>query len=116
MSRASRRQKTEHQLRLLEEQFTENLIVALKKCASGQWGMFTPGFFLKSKVKDHPLLGQGDEIMRLRRELGIAEDFPLFQRYLFYRQLRSSNTAGEPKLALQFLTEIGVEPDNDGHL
>jgi hypothetical protein len=109
VSRATRIRKTEHQLRLLEEQFTENLIVALKKCASGQWGMFTPGFFFRSKVKDHPLLGQGDEIMRLRRELGIVEDFPLFQRYLFYRQLRSSNTPGEPKLASQFLRELGLD-------
>src|SRR5882672_796691 len=99
MSRASRRQKAEHQLRLLEEQFTADLTVALKTCASGQWGMFSAGFFLKSKGKDHPLLGQGEEITRLRRELGVTDDFPIFQRYLFYRQQRSSNTLGEPKLA-----------------
>ena len=70
-------------------------------------GMFSHNEFLKSKVAD-ALLDQGEEIVRLRRELGGSEVFPLYQRFLYFRQLRSSNTPGEPKLALQFLTELGV--------
>src|SRR5579862_7669451 len=82
MSRATRRQKAEHQLRLLEEQFTADLIVALRTCASTEWGMFSQNEFLKSKAADH-ILDLGDEIMRLRRELGVKDDFPLLQRYRF---------------------------------
>jgi hypothetical protein len=100
-----RRQRTEIQLRLLEEEFTENLIVALRKCASGEWGMFSHNHFLGSKEAD-PLVNQGEEIVRLLRQLGVEEDLPVFQRYLFYRRLRSSNTPGEPKLALEFLREL----------
>ena len=100
MSKATRRQKTEHQLRLLEGQFPANLIVALRKCASGEWGMFSRNALLGSK-EANPLLNQGEEIVRLRRELGIEEDVLLFQRFLYYRRLRSSNTPGEPKLAMK---------------
>jgi len=77
--------------------------------------MFSQNEILKAKAAD-PLLEQGDEIMRLRGKLGVEEEFPPFQRYLFYRKLRSSNTPGEPKLALQFLTELGVELNDDGHV
>ena len=127
MSRATRRQKTEQRLRLLEAQFTETLIAALKDCASGRRGIFgqndksiaceppSLGEILKSKDAEF-LLAQGEEIVRLRRDLGVEEEFPLLPRYLFYRQLRSSNTPGEPKLALEFLTEIEIELHVDGHL
>ncbi len=40
MSRAARRQKSEVQLRNLEEQFSVDLVVALRECAAGTWGMF----------------------------------------------------------------------------
>jgi len=36
---------------------------------------------LKSKVGES-LMAQGEEIMRLRRELGYTDGFPLFERYL----------------------------------
>jgi hypothetical protein len=118
MSRMTRIQKTEHQLRLLEKQFTENLIVALRNCAAGKWGVFghndigvaaeprTLQEVLKSKEAEI-LLGQGDEIMRLRRQLGEIGDFQPYERYLYYRRLRSSNSPGEPKLAIRLLQELG---------
>jgi hypothetical protein len=119
MSRATRRQKTEHQLRLLEEQFSENLIVALRNCAAGKVRIFGHDDMsiaaepralqdvLKSKEAE-TLLGQGDEIMRLRRQLGETEDFQPYQRYVYYRRLRSSNSPGEPKLAIRLLQELGT--------
>ena len=62
--------------------------------------------WLTSKAFER-LLEVGDEIERLRRELGYTETFPLFKKYLEYRQMRGSNAPGEPKLAVQFLEEIG---------
>ena len=110
MSRSARHQKFEAQLRTLEQQFSTDLIKALRDCAAGKWGMF--GRYdaalesehpylrdrLKSKVAEN-LIAQGEEIVRLRQELGYVEPFSPFERYLHYRQMRSANTPGEPKLA-----------------
>jgi hypothetical protein len=54
------------------------------------------------------LIEDGEAIRRLRNELGYAEPFSPFERYLHYRQMRSANSPGEPKLALQFLAELGI--------
>ena len=62
---------------------------------------------LESKVAES-LIAQGEEIVRLRRDLGCTDGFPLFERYLEYRQMHSANTPGEPKLAEQFLQELGM--------
>lgn len=62
---------------------------------------------LKSKVAEE-LLGAGEEIERLRRELGITESYPPFKRFLEYGQMKGSNVPGEPKLAVQFLKELGT--------
>ena len=62
---------------------------------------------LKSNVAQK-LVEDGDEIERLRRELRYAESVRPFRRYLEYRQMRGSNTPGEPKLAMRFLEELGV--------
>jgi hypothetical protein len=119
MSRSNRRNKSKSQLRMLEQRFSTDLIKALKDCAAGNWGMFgrndaalesEPRLLrerLKSKAAEN-LIEQGEEIVRLRRELGYTDGFPLFERYLEYRQMRSANTPGEPKLASQFLTELGI--------
>src|ERR1017187_3184345 len=40
MSRSARRQKSEAQLRTLEDQFSTDVVAALKECAAGRWGMF----------------------------------------------------------------------------
>ena len=41
MSRSGRRQKSEAQLRTLEDQFSTDLVAALKECAAGRWGLFS---------------------------------------------------------------------------
>jgi hypothetical protein len=98
----------EGQLRLLEEQFTADLIATLRDCATGRWGIFGHNEILKSQEAE-VLLGQGEEIVQLRRQLGEADDFQPYQRLLYYRQWRSSNAPGEPKLALEFLRELGLQ-------
>jgi len=119
MSRTARRQRTEEQLRSLEEQFSTNLIAALRECAAGTWGMFGQSDLvikaqpqplsemLKSRVAEG-LIAEGDEIERLRQELGFTEPFQAFKRFLEFRQMRGSNVPGEPKLATQFLKELGA--------
>jgi hypothetical protein len=39
MSRSVRREKSEAQLRTLEDQFSDDLVAALRECAGGRWGM-----------------------------------------------------------------------------
>lgn len=112
MSRAARRQKSVAQLRSLEEQFSTDLIAALRECAAGAWGMFGQNDLViewsRPKIVDK-LIQDGDEIEELRRELGFTEPFQPFKRFLELRQMRGSNVPGEPKLAMQFLKELGVD-------
>ena len=119
MSRAARRQKSEAQLRTLEDQFSTNLIAALRECAAGTWGLFGRNDLvidaqpqplkemLKSNVAEKLVRG-GDKVEALRRELGFTEPFHPYKRFLEFRQMRGSNVPGEPKLAMQFLEELGA--------
>jgi hypothetical protein len=111
MSRAARRQKSEAQLRSLEEQFSSDLIAALRECAAGTWGLFGTNDLViemsRPKIVDK-LVEDADEIEALRRELGFTEPFYPCQRFLEFRQMRGSNVPGEPKLAMQFLKELGA--------
>lgn len=123
MSRSGRRNKPEAQLQTLAEQFSTNLIAALRGCAAGRWAMFGQNEaviarqekdereMLKSKVAEE-LFGAGKEIERMRRKLGFSEPYQPFKRYLEFRQMRGSNVPGEPKLAMQFLEELGIDPSN----
>jgi|HubBroStandDraft_6_1064221.scaffolds.fasta_scaffold1235257_1 hypothetical protein len=120
MSRSTRRQKSEALLKSLEDQFSTNLITALRECAIGTWGMFGRNDdvivrqendvreMLKLKAAKE-LLGAGKEIERMRRELGLTEPFQPFKRFLEYGQMKGSHVPGEPKLAVQFLEELGAE-------
>jgi hypothetical protein len=118
MSRATRRQKLEAKLKQLESDFLDLLLDALKKCASGEWGLFgqndaaleqySPRLQaqLSSGVAE-TLLQLGDEITAARASLGIQEPFKPFATYLAYRQRRAPNEPGEPKLASELLVELG---------
>lgn len=120
MSRATRQQKLESQLRSLEEQFSTDLIAALRECAAGKWGMFGRNDALAGENRllrsvymktAETLIERGYEIVELRKELGFTEPFQTFKRYLEFRQMRGSNLLGEPKIAMQFLEELGIEPE-----
>jgi len=117
MSRSTRRQKSEAHLKSLEDQFSTNLIAALRECARGTWGMFGRNDsaiagqgedvreILKSKAAEE-LLAAGEEVERMRRELGFTEPFQPFKRFVEFRQMKGSNVPAEPKLAVQFLEEL----------
>jgi hypothetical protein len=115
MSRQARKDNAEAQLRALEEQFSTDLVAALRDCAAGKWGMFGQNDHLVSvspmlasiyTATAEKLTGQGREITKMRHELGYVEPFSPFERYLHYRELRSANSPGEPRLAVQFLAEL----------
>ena len=55
------------------------------------------------------LIRDGDEIEELRRKLGFTEAFHPYKRFVEFRKMRGSNVRGEPKLAVQFLTELEIE-------
>lgn len=119
MSRASRRKKLEAQLHMLEDRFLNDLVAAVRECAAGKWGVFGQNDSvierqpkpLRETLRSYSaarLIEDGETIRRLRHELGYHEPFSPFERYLHYRQMRSANSPGEPKLAAQFLAELGI--------
>ena len=124
MIRTARRQRTEEHLQSLENQFLMNLIAALRECASRTWGMFgqndpvikaqsQPLNQMLQSTAAESLIAEGNEIKRLRLELGFTEPFQAFMRFLEFRQMRGSNVPGEPKLAIQFLKELGAYERED---
>lgn len=117
MNRTSRRDRAELQLRAFEEQFLNDLVAALRRCAAGKWGMFGQNDHLASEssllesvytATAGKLMNKGQEITQMRRKLGYNEPFPPFERYLHYREMQSANSPGEPKLATQLLAELGI--------
>lgn len=112
MSRSSRQEKAEKRLRALEQEFENLLVEALHSCAGGRWGLFwknemnveLPDRYLSKEAER--LIVSGDEIVTIRQQLGIVEEFWPYARLRHYRSLYGSNVPGEPKLAQQFLEEI----------
>jgi len=100
----------EQRLEALEHDFRPRLIAALRECASGRYGLFgqnNPGelarYYVWAEADD--LKETAEEINSLRSEFG--QPNPLSVKFLEYCSMRGQNVKGEPKLALQFLTEIG---------
>lgn len=94
----------------LEFDFRERLVACLRECANGRWGLFEQNS--KGKLAQLPTWPEADElkatvaqINELRSRFGQTN--PLSVRFLEYCAMRGQNVKGEPKLARQFLTEIG---------
>ena len=108
----------ERDLQLAEAAYTERLVLALKGCAGGWWGVFgandsigqeNDGLIVPKSEHARELIERGNEIGELRCSLGY-EPFALHQRYLEYRaKAADPNAPGEPRLAKQFLKEIDKE-------
>jgi hypothetical protein len=106
MSRASRQEKAEKKLHALQQEFEQLLREGLRSCADGRWGLlgqYPQRYRLKEAEQLETL---GHEIVGLRHELGIVDDFWPYSRFLHYCSIQGSNALGEPKLAKQFLEEI----------
>lgn len=106
----------ERQLEALEASYRDLLLAALRRCASGQWGLFAHneralsqlGAVARSRLGDpsgDELLELGSKIERLRSRFGL-ESFALHERLLLMRSSHDSNTLGEPKLARRWLEEL----------
>jgi hypothetical protein len=108
----TKRQKIQ-QMRLIEveSEFRSLLLSCLRECAQGRYGLFGQndhldqdgqywGWFEAKRLKD---LAQ--EIKLIRLEFGQANES--CERFLHLCSLRGSNVPGEPKLAADFLADIG---------
>lgn len=120
MSRATRRDKAEGELEHLEARFRERLMIALRTCAAGQWGLFGQNdaaykrAFGRNAVRVIPaevdeLLELGDEIDALRASLGFSGGNALYARLKSYRKLPAGNASTEPRLARQLLAELEAD-------
>jgi hypothetical protein len=126
VSRSTRRDKAEGELEHLEARFRQRLMIALRTCAAGQWGLFGQNdaaykrAFGRNAVRAIPpevgeLLALGDEIDALRASLGFLGGDALYARLKTYRKLPAANAAAEPRLARQFLAEIAAHAETGAH-
>jgi hypothetical protein len=120
VSRSTRRAKAESELEHLEARFRERLMIALRTCAAGRWGLFgqndaaikrAPGRYAARLIPAEvgELLELGDEIDALRSSLGFPDGNALYARLTSYRKLPPANAAAEPRLARQFLAELEAD-------
>jgi hypothetical protein len=105
-----RRSSKDQRLENLESEFRPRLIACLRECANGRWGLFGQKTGRDSaRNLDWPeadeLKLMAEEIKALTSEFGQSN--PLAEKLLEYCSMRGSNVKGEPKLARQFLTELG---------
>jgi hypothetical protein len=105
-----RRDAKEQRLESLEQDFKQRLIACLRKCANGRWGLFGQNdygeegkYLVWTEARD--LKQTAAEINALRAEFGQPNELSI--KFLEYCAMRGQNVKGEPRLAHQFLTEIG---------
>ena len=106
----------------LEAAYRETLVSALTECAQGRWGLFghndaalascAPQLRARLRTAQlDELLELGAQIAALREYLGDVEPFALHERLVRMRGSSHANSAGEPKLAAQWLAELNAEMD-----
>jgi len=100
-----------------QRDFRPRLIAVLRECANGRWGLFRQNnygelarYYLRTEADD--LKQTAEEINSLRSEFG--QPNPLSIKFLEYCSMRGQNVKGEPKLAQQFLAEIGQRRTEPG--
>jgi hypothetical protein len=106
MGRANKR---EEKLRRDEREFQDLLVVCLRECAAGRWGLFGHNNHVDcgrwSRWTEAERLGQlAAGIQSMRSAFGQPNS--LVERFLEIRQQRNSNLPGEPRLAASLLEEI----------
>jgi hypothetical protein len=109
--RNQQKARREAELASLEREFREKLIVSLRGCAAGHWGLLGQNAhiapeYARSDAADE-LLALGEAIEALRREAGIAEPYELYKAFKSKRGRQDSNQLGEPRLAQKWLAELG---------
>jgi len=113
MSRASRIQKQERQLRELESEFRSVLISALKKCKDGGRGVFLTTEGARSNgwsrfvwPETKRLEELGERIAEIRESLLLPVEESPYGLFLKYCHITGPNRPGGAKLALECLKEL----------
>jgi hypothetical protein len=96
----------------LEREFESLLILCLKECANGRWGLFGqnqhPDSIRALRWSEADRLKElAEQIAQIRTEFGQLN--PNCERFLEYRAQRGENLLGEPQRAKKFLRILGVE-------
>lgn len=112
MSRADRLERLDTRRVELEAEYEAVLFEALRKVASGSWGLFGHTKDRAAHAKWEPvvtdLCDRGEEIDQLRASLGL-EPFALHEDFEASRGPVASNAPGEPKQAKAWLERLGKE-------
>jgi hypothetical protein len=113
-----RRDRLEAALASLEAEFRTRLIVALKRCEQGSWGLFAQNFQLDipEGMKQQAYVSSGaqgldalgSEIAQIREELGIPEPYALYAQFSEKRGYKGENCLGEGRLAAAWLEELNT--------
>jgi hypothetical protein len=108
----TKRQKIrEMRLVEVESEFHPLLLSCLRECAQARYGLFgqndhvDPEGRYWSWLEAKRLKDLAEEIKLIRLEFGQANEN--CERFLHLCSLRGSNVSGEPKLAAEFLADIG---------
>ena len=111
MAKADRLERVDVRRVELEAEYHDALVAALRDTAAGAWGLFDHQQDRRTRIKLAPvvngLIETGDEIARLREQLGM-EVFALHREFLASRGPVASSAVGEPKQAQAWLARLGV--------
>ncbi|WP_133117231.1 hypothetical protein [Mesorhizobium sanjuanii] len=114
MASAKREAALEKERQSLETAYFDALLVALRDCADGRWGLFRQNEgTLPPYLEDRHLPESarrldaiGDELVSVREKMGFTDLFAPMQRLVELRAEQGSNRPGEPRLAQMFLNEL----------
>jgi hypothetical protein len=101
--------RLEAEIASLETEFRTKLVIALRDCANGQWGLFGQNdhvLKIRCPVAEE-LLEIGTVIEELRRNAGMSETFELYESFHSKRGWKGENALGESRLAKKWLKELG---------
>jgi hypothetical protein len=112
MSRADRLEKLDARRLELEAEYEAVLLDALRKVASGSWGLFGHNQDRVTRAKWEPvvtdLCDRGEEIDQMRASLGL-QPFALHEDFEASRGPVASNAPGEPRQAKAWLERLGKD-------
>ncbi|WP_336959479.1 hypothetical protein [Sphingobium aquiterrae] len=110
MAKADRLERLDIRREELEAEYRDALIAALRKTASGSWGLFDHQADRRVRAAIAPVVAAleelGEAIDGMREQLAMPP-FPLRQEFLASRGPVPSSAVGEPKQARAWLDRLG---------